>query len=66
MQVINIESDGIIDIIHVIDLQGRTLKETILNEEMIDMDVSGLLPGIYIIKILSNNHYYTYKFLKPY
>ncbi len=66
MQTVRIESEDIINVAHIVDLQGRIVKEATLNEEMINLDVSSLSRGIYIIKILSNNQYYTYKLLKPF
>jgi len=62
--VLTIESKAIVHSIQIYDINGRLLNTLIKNSETVSIDVSGLVEGLYFIKIQSKDSFQTLKFIK--
>lgn len=64
--ILNVSLGSFVDnsIIHVYDVQGRTVKVVNVFENDIKLDVSDLMSGMYVVKLTSNGISTTKKFIK--
>ncbi len=64
---LDIQSSKIIENILIYDIYGRLLESTAINSTGdIQLDISSLAPGTYLLKVISNNQQDNFKFLKAY
>lgn len=62
--VLNISNDKSIEKVEIFDLSGKKLIQNEMNSNKTEIDMSGLLSGIYIVKILSDGKTQTKKVIK--
>ena len=65
VEILNIESNELIDNIIITDLNGKIVYlENNVNQKLVQVDVSELMKGIYLIRINSGNAYSVKKIIK--
>ncbi len=61
---ITISSSEVITSVAVYNLQGAMVMSSLVNQETIDLDLNTLIPGTYIVKVMSDSFTHTHKIVK--
>ena len=62
--VLTIRSENVVDLIRVYDVNGRLRKTLMPNSEMISLDVSNLVEGLYFMEVKSKDGIQMLKFVR--
>lgn len=61
---ISVENGYFSGTVSIFNLQGKEVRKMVIDEQLSELDVSGLLPGMYYIEIKDGQHLYGGKILK--